>query len=592
MQTEEQKNRQDLFGLLSKWSSLLPSDGEQSPSSLENLNNVGKEIHQLCAQTERNGLHTLMVLPEVKKEAIPETDFKPSFVFQLTTDDLINPQQAQFDCVFDFCEKLADYCKTSTTKHLNIEKDWLKLLLACSSNNYERFMWIHLTFQSTNNLKLDWQQVKKRLMCKFDHPSRPAIVLNLVSSFKYLPEIETIELANERFSKLAAEAQIDVTDAYLLGLPSHIKDVISSTMAFDATTSFHCGLKDVQQRATIFLTANEGDFIFYSKTAHVALRLEHEKVNKKDCEFHLLAEHSTSTCPDYVIVKYPYMEFTSLAGVPKLHSPTTITKYTQSVEMEKSSEPFPQPAQPFIPMVQAQVQTQPSLNIAGSSSFTPVQTTDQVLSVKQENTNGTREQPVEDLAMRIIAEAIAAANETKQKNEEQQRDNEIKNMTSLQVVERAKHLSETGQSFPDVLKARVIQLKEQMLNQPISPPRKSRRSESPYRSSSRRRSPSPRRRYRDRSSSQSPSTENGCYVHGMHATHSTKDCRQAQMVIPSRFSPNRRSASPGRNSRKLTRKEPSNGEDNICIFCKLPFKPGHLGYCKEVRGKKKVVRRR
>ncbi|KAI7891496.1 uncharacterized protein EV154DRAFT_400166, partial [Mucor mucedo] len=122
----------------------------------------------------------------------------PSFVFQLKTDELINPQQEQFECVFDFCQKLEAYCTEFVTKNLQIEKDWLKLLLACSSNNYERFMWIHLTFQPANNLRLNWSQVKRRLMCKFDVPARPATVLSIISNFTFSPDRETIDMANRR----------------------------------------------------------------------------------------------------------------------------------------------------------------------------------------------------------------------------------------------------------------------------------------------------------------------------------------------------------------------------------------------------------
>ncbi|KAI9352326.1 hypothetical protein BD770DRAFT_393216 [Pilaira anomala] len=334
----------DLFERLAQWADLLPGVEKKGPKATEKLNRLGEEIKQLCAQAENNA-QPQPALVEVKKESTAEIDFKPSFVFQLTTDDLINPMLPTFDCVFDFCEKLAEYCETSTAKHLNIDRDWHKLLLACSSNNYDRFMWIHLTFQSSNNLKLDWSQVRRRLMSKFDVPTRRDNVMKLISDFKYVPELGTIESANKGFQRLADEVEINTITSYANILPPSLKDVVMSTITYDALTDFPCDLKDIMQRAAVFATATDDDFIFYSKTAHLAVRLDHQKVNQKDCEFHLLAEHSTSACPDYVIVKYPYMAFTPLSTsyMPRNNSnssvPVAPAPVTQLNIMDSSFQP-------------------------------------------------------------------------------------------------------------------------------------------------------------------------------------------------------------------------------------------------------------
>lgn len=183
-------------------------------------------------------------------------------MFQLEHDTTINPQLPKFKCVFDFCQALEEHCE-SNNQHLNIEENWLKLILATSPHNYDRFMWIHTTFQTSKNLTLDWSQVKKRLMCKYDDPSRHILVQEEIANFKYIPKVESIQEANTRFNPLAQEAQVSVVEPYIQGLPASIKEVLVFTIAYDNTTNFKYDLKDVQQRAVVFCNAKEGDFIFY-----------------------------------------------------------------------------------------------------------------------------------------------------------------------------------------------------------------------------------------------------------------------------------------------------------------------------------------
>ncbi|GAA5814488.1 hypothetical protein MFLAVUS_007985 [Mucor flavus] len=551
-----QSDKAELFTLLEKWAKLLPSSGDQNPDTLETLKKVGLEIQHLCSEVE-DAQHTSSPVP-VKKE--PEADFKPSFIFQLATDQPINPALPHFSCVFDFCNKLTEYCETLTTRQLNIETDWLKLLLACSSHNYDRFMWIHLTFQSANNLKLDWRQVRRRLMSKFDDPSRRTIVFNQIADFKYIPEIETIEIVNKRFTRLIEEAQIDGISYYVNVFDSPVKEVLISTIDYDASTNFHCDLKDVMQRATVFLNATDDDFTFYSKSAHLAIRLEHEKVNQKDCDFHLLAEHSTASCPDYTIVKYPYMEFTPLAfkrltaPPPPPHTPSTPTPPIQLNQNDR------------IPTAPA------SYKMAGAA-FTNTVSTEPIVVKKEVPT--VVNQPIQELARRVLSESnTSTANTITTPGPVQENGT---NTTEVQVIEQ----HATSIPLPNDVKVHLEQLKEQTRESSRSTSLNSRREEP----ETRKRSRSPAERsYRERS----VSPERGCYIHGKSSTHTTKDCRQAQMVIPTRRS-NRRSLSPNTSSNRKVRFRKGGSKENICIFCGLIFKPGHLSMCKKVPNK--IVRR-
>ncbi|KAI9487760.1 MAG: hypothetical protein EXX96DRAFT_460488, partial [Benjaminiella poitrasii] len=117
-------------------------------------------------------------------------DFNPPFIFELKCDNTnisCNNNMSPFDCVYDFCLCLENFCKTkSTANHRwDIERDWHKLLLACSSHNYERFMWIHLTFQAEKNIQLCWKQVIRRLMSKFDDPQRSISLRSILAHFRY-----------------------------------------------------------------------------------------------------------------------------------------------------------------------------------------------------------------------------------------------------------------------------------------------------------------------------------------------------------------------------------------------------------------------
>ncbi|GAA5802678.1 hypothetical protein HPULCUR_008152 [Helicostylum pulchrum] len=551
-----QTDKTELFNLLEKWANLLPSEGDQNSNTTETLKKVGLEIQRLCSEVEDATQHTSSPVP-VKKE--PEADFKPSFIFQLTTDQTINPTLPHFACVFDFCNKLTEYCETLTTKQLNIETDWLKLLLACSSHNYDRFMWIHLTFQTANNLKLDWRQVRKRLMSKFDDPSRRTIVFNQIADFKYIPEIETIEIANKRFTRLTEEAQIDGISYYVNIFNSPVKEVLISTIDYDASTNFHCDLKDVMQRATVFLSATDDDFTFYSKSAHLAVRLEHEKVNQKDCDFHLLAEHSTSSCPDYTIVKYPYMEFTPLA-LARLPAPPPPSSPTPPIQLNQNS---PIPTAPA------------SYKMISAASTSSVST--EPIVVKKE-VSSVVNQPIQALARRVISEySTSTSNTTTSRPVPQQIQGNDTNTIDVQVIEQ----HATSIPISKDVKEHLEQLKEQTGESSRSTSRNSRREES----ETRKRSRSPAERYyRERS----VSPERGCYIHGKNSTHTTKDCRQAQMVIPTRRS-NRRSLSPNTTGNRKVRFKKGSSKENICIFCGLIFKPGHLSMCKKVPNK--VVRR-
>ncbi|KAI7897473.1 uncharacterized protein BX663DRAFT_409803, partial [Cokeromyces recurvatus] len=121
-----------------------------------------------------------------------EKDFNPPFMFELKCDNTSvssNNNMSPFECVYDFCSSLENFCKSKAAinNRWDIEKDWHKLLLACSSHNYERFMWIHLTFQADKNVKLGWKQVVRRLMTRFDDPQRIISLRSILTNFRYQP---------------------------------------------------------------------------------------------------------------------------------------------------------------------------------------------------------------------------------------------------------------------------------------------------------------------------------------------------------------------------------------------------------------------
>jgi hypothetical protein len=184
-------------------------------------------------------------------------------------------------------------------------------------------------------------------MANFDDPKRNISLESTLSKFRFLPELESIYAANSAFARYADELGDDtkrITELYLNGMPPTIKEVLQSTIAYDESTHFRFSLLDVQQRAAVFLTANEGDLIFYAKSAHLAIALEYEKVDTKNCEFHLLADHSTIECPDYAVLRFPYMDFTLLTSTSTTSATsaqpieTTIKTGTQNIITETKTQ--------------------------------------------------------------------------------------------------------------------------------------------------------------------------------------------------------------------------------------------------------------
>jgi hypothetical protein len=595
---EQETNKPDLFSLLAQWASHLPKEGVVNSAHLTNLTKVGQDIQQLCSQIEQQNMTSPTA--QQQKQSEPSKDLKPSFIFQLTCDQTVNKDLTQFECVHDFCQKLQDYCEQNAS-HLNIEHDWLKLLLACSPHNYERFMWIHFTFQRTSGCssttsQLKWPQVKRRLMSKFDHPKRRIQIQSQIANFKYIPEIEPITVANKKFKRLADEIQINVNDQYIRGLPIGIQDVLLSTIAFDESKSFYIALDDIQQRATVFINAKEGDFCFYSKSAHIALSLEHEKVNKKDCEFHMLADHSTSSCPDYVIVKYPYMAFTTLPGVKytKLSvSPTPPPSSQLAIEQHGGLITVQSSTSPGAVVVNNNNHTQQQQmpKDTSSSSIVSPQVNHMIMQSKADPDLLINDiPPVQSVSLLPAAQPNDNVSSLSRTNgslqSPQQPVDEYANIGVLQIVEHAKKIAALGQPLPESLRLRVQEINSQMmLPKPLPTTIVAVNEISRYRSPSpigsrylsHDRSLSPKRRYGDDHNSRSDDEEDevrGCIIHGQNSKHTTKQCRKGQMIITT--SRCDQSVSP----------PPQKSKENICIFCGLLFKPGHLGYCKKIRNKR------
>lgn len=573
-------NLQEMFSLLSKWATLLPKGSEGKASG--DLQTVESEIKKLCDMAETSATSTsLTTTKDVKSES--EADFKPTFIFQLSSDDVINSEKPQFDCVYDFCAELSKYCETSE-KQLDVEEDWPKLLLACSSHNYDRFMWIHLTFQASNNLKLSWKQVRKRLQSKFDDPSRRSRLAQELETKRYIPDIQSIFVHNQEFSRIADELEYDTRNYYVNSLPEKYQMVLRSTMTYDESNNFYCNLEDLQQRAVVFAKADDGKFIFYSKVAHIALSLDHEKVNKSDCEFHLLAQHSTLECPDYTIVKYPYMEFSGVPGVPDLLNSSTSSSSSTVVldlpvmirqpdnlaEMAVNTTTIPHIKQEVDtaiahnPEPRVAVSTQNN-NKVGTGAVDPRLSKPAPAANPQTQPKPIRTQAAVSAhpAPAAADTAAAAAANSKQKVEAHHRvappkaeDSRITAVSSSSST--TSHRTTTG----------AIPTQPKGLTRPRSP-----------QSSAAAMSPPPKRQHLEPAFERELSpVEIGCYIHGKHSSHTTKECRQAQMVIPSR----RSVSPPPPPPRSSNHERSSEKKPNICIFCKLPFKPGHLGYCKEV----------
>ncbi|KAL9539265.1 hypothetical protein MBANPS3_010367 [Mucor bainieri] len=353
--SDQEKNPTEVFKLFDKWAELLPKEGDQMHSGAS-FSRIGSEIKQHVSSMENKkedkadqGMMT--VKPEVVNA--PKEDLKPNFLFELKRDGTNKSTEQQlspFECVYDFCLALEKFCKSKSTaeNRLDIDEDWKKLLFTCCSHNTERVMWIHLTFQTSIKMKLTWKQVVRRLMANFDDPKRILSLEAALSKFNFMPELESIYAANMEFARYADELGNDTkktVELYLNGMPPAIKEVLESTIAYDESTHFRYSLLDIQQRSATFLTASEGDLIFYSKSAHLALALEYEKVDTKNCEFHLLADHSTIECPDYTVLRFPYMDFTPLTvGLkPAGSSIQDTTQPMEDVTMEPSSEATTEP---------------------------------------------------------------------------------------------------------------------------------------------------------------------------------------------------------------------------------------------------------
>ncbi|CAO3690030.1 unnamed protein product [Rhizopus stolonifer] len=202
------------------------------------------------------------------------------------------------------------FCKS---RKLDIEKHWDRMLLKTSAHNSDRFMWIHVNLINLPAARLTWEQIVQRLMLKYDDPKRTQSVKRALSSFSFDPNksSESIESANRRFVAYVLETHCDTSMAiplYVNGMPEMCKKLLNLTMAYDRNSGFNYCVKDIVQRSSTFIHSKNDDYVFYSKTARIAVTLPMEKVYSKICEFHLSTDHSTATCPDYSVLKYPYID--------------------------------------------------------------------------------------------------------------------------------------------------------------------------------------------------------------------------------------------------------------------------------------------
>ncbi|CEI86560.1 hypothetical protein RMCBS344292_00997 [Rhizopus microsporus] len=252
---------------------------------------------------------------QLKEKDLPK-EVIPTFIFETKYDNThFSPEPHKpFLCVYEFCVALEVFCKS---KNIDIEKHWAKLLLKTTAHNYERFMWIHLHLINQPKLKLSWQQVVQRLMLKYDDPRRTQAVKRALNMFTFNPNIkpESIDAANRRFTAYVHETHCDPSEAirlYLKGMPTLCRELLELTMAYDRHTGFNYCLNDIVQRASVFINAKSDDFIFYSKTVRIAVSLPLDKVQSNLCEFHITSSHTTAECPDYTILKYPYLSSMSV----------------------------------------------------------------------------------------------------------------------------------------------------------------------------------------------------------------------------------------------------------------------------------------
>lgn len=351
-----------IFDLLNQWSTNLPKNtNEFAESSISTLSQIGNEFKQRYTDLNQTSASPSPKLQhsrpsdkpqEKKKGKNTETEsnaekstennmivvrtgentndfFKPPFAFDLRTDNEDETKTKQtFNCVYDFCLCLEQYCQS---ENLDIEKAWFKLLTACTTHNYDRYMWIHSTFQHADKYGIGWKQAVRRLMFKYDDPHRTMILESKMDSLRYLLSVnpgQHIYSVNQDFTRCAEELELDdcmAVGVYLEGLPENIREVIRTTMDFDDSTRFRYKLSDIQQRAAIFISADPGSYIFYSKSAHFVTSLEVEKVSTVSCEFHIIGDHTTTSCPDYTIIKYPCMDFMDSIIIKSLLETTSVS---------------------------------------------------------------------------------------------------------------------------------------------------------------------------------------------------------------------------------------------------------------------------
>lgn len=290
----EEKVTQLIIKLLCGWSNKVTE--EQLKSFEINIDQVNQVIDKVKQFLEDDN-------PE---EALP------TFIFETRLDGTqVSPEPHKpFLCVYEFCVALEMFCKS---KKMDIEKHWDRLLLKTSAHNADRFMWIHMNLITQPTVRLSWEQVVQRLMLKYDDPRRTQSVKRALQSFYFDPvkNTESIEIANRRFVAYVLETHCDPSEAiglYVNGMPESCRQLLRLTMSYDKHTGFNYCLKDIVQRSSIFVTAKDDDYVFYSKTARIAVSLPMEKVNSKMCEFHILPTHTTADCPDYSILKYPYLD--------------------------------------------------------------------------------------------------------------------------------------------------------------------------------------------------------------------------------------------------------------------------------------------
>lgn len=193
----------------------------------------------------------------------------------------------------------------------------------------------------------------------------------------------------------------------------------------------------------------------------VVLCLEHEKVSQKECEFHMLQNHSTTTCPDYIIVRYPYMEFTPLADVPKpgadlvlaMTTPPAKNGVVVSTDAVSPSPPTMNGTTIVNGLKHGHTDTQVEKAIEKQSS-SPVDNSITTTEPK------IKQEPNQDVQMngslQQQEESATTANQPTTDHDD------INSLTTLQAVNRAKELAEKGLELPLVLRQCIITIRKEM----------------------------------------------------------------------------------------------------------------------------------